>query len=225
MNLNERLSRSLALHPIPNSSVLVIGAGGIGSNAVHLLVSMGFTNLTVIDFDIVGEENIYPGFFPHVGESPLKTEVLKAWAAGMGVEINTITTNLEEIDELDRHDITILSTDTLSSRLMGMERMRGQCDWFIDARMGGEYCSVFCVPGDSQALMARHMQYLNDEESPLACGLKATAPLTKGYINGMIGQVLYDILNNNEPPYMQRYNLNTGRHTRVEMATLETQDV
>jgi len=27
---------------------------------------MGFTNISIVDFDIVAEENLYPAFFPYL---------------------------------------------------------------------------------------------------------------------------------------------------------------
>ena len=63
----DRFSRQLALAPIGEegqrrlgeATVVVVGAGGLGTNSVDLLVRMGFGKVIVIDGDIVETSNLH----------------------------------------------------------------------------------------------------------------------------------------------------------------------
>ena len=82
---NLRLSRgSGIIRPPGGESVCVIGVGGIGSNAVHMLASMGITDFEVVDPDLVGEENIFPGFFRMADDGARKVDVMWHYATDMG---------------------------------------------------------------------------------------------------------------------------------------------
>lgn len=41
-----------------NCSILIFGAGAVGSNLLYLLAQFGFNNITIVDFDIVSESDV-----------------------------------------------------------------------------------------------------------------------------------------------------------------------
>jgi hypothetical protein len=206
-------------------SVLFIGCGGIGSNAVHMAVSMGIDKISVIDPDEVAVENIHPGYFAieDVGEP-------KAFAISNDSMFrqNTDTMNTQHClygdAELGVHDIVVISTDNVPSRRAAWAERDLTCardGIWIDARMGGYLATVISVDLSSEVAVKTYDEFINTEEAgALPCGEKATAPLTKGFIAGMIGQSFERAMNGKPQIYMQRYDLGMALHFCVKTEKL-----
>ena len=47
-----------ALNKIHNTSVLVIGLGGVGGYVTESLIRSGIENITIVDYDTIDESNI-----------------------------------------------------------------------------------------------------------------------------------------------------------------------
>src|SRR5688572_2237009 len=97
--------------------VLVVGAGGIGSNLIPQLAKLGVENITVYDDDKVAVHNISTTFFnrKHVGKH--KVEALKQVVSGMGgPEIKTVAKRFTGKESLKKYDVVIAATDSLESR-------------------------------------------------------------------------------------------------------------
>jgi hypothetical protein len=216
-----RLSRQAQLITEPNRlSVLFIGTGGIGSNLVHLAVSMGIEDITIVDPDEVAEENIYPGYFTvedvgisKVGSLAYRTRV------EYDIALTDIQSILEEAGlEDDEFDIVVISTDTTNSRqnIWELYGQRLAKVAYIDARMGGYLATIYTIMMESEGRVRAYDRWIKEQpESSLPCGMKSTAPMTKGWIPGMFGRSLAGILNNWPVPYIQRYDLQTGIHLEV----------
>lgn len=210
-----RQADMVGIEKIRDMSVAVIGVGGIGSNAVHTLASLGMRNLVLFDPDFVGEENIYPGWFKAAHS---QSEIPKVNAVAEQVrEMFQISLDprfgVFSPDRVDYFDAFLIGTDTLESRRRIWDNYaRSNCnDWYIDARMGGVLSTVYCVNmRDDQQRLMYSRDLTREEEGELPCGMKATSPLTKGWIAGMIGKIFFNISNELEPPYMQRYDLHHG---------------
>lgn len=203
----QRLSRFLNIHPIPNDwRVLIVGCGGIGSNAYHLLVSMGVTDFTLVDHDEVNDENVFPGFLP--GPTGVKkAQALADWGRTHDVVSTAIMEWVEDAYIDDDFDLILVGTDNLESRRFCFSKLRHMSPWLIDGRMGGTSAAVLTIPTSDDDIGGLYWEYLQGNNTPLECGMKATAMLTKGFIVGMIGQSVYDILHKREPFYYQSVDL------------------
>ena len=197
-----------------DTPILIIGAGGIGSNAAHIAASTGFTDITMCDFDMVGWENIHPGFLSAEAVMSNKARaVADDIKQRLEVDVKAIEIPYESAVEsgylADWYGIVIVSTDNLSTRVDLWKYYREICrDLWIDARMGGILASVYSVPMDIDMYVEQYnVDILSQEAGSTPCGEKATAPLTKGFIAGMIGQSLVDFANSKEPLFFQRYDL------------------
>ena len=209
---NLRLSRgSGIIRPPGGESVCVIGVGGIGSNAVHMLASMGITDFEVVDPDLVGEENIFPGFFRMADDGARKVDVMWHYATDMGgITVNPFFGEFIDWDQPRRFTFGIISTDNTETRREIYPHLREKCQVVLDGRMGGKLCSVFTVCSDDDVAGEVYESYLEGENAELPCGQKATAPLTKGMIPFMIGMAVGRHLNGEEPVFLQRYDMATG---------------
>lgn len=223
-----RLSRQADIIPDASDlSVLFVGVGGIGSNAVAMAVSMGFVNITLIDPDNVANENVYPGSFSDTLIGMNKAEavakdITSRYGIPSGSGITWMPTRYDSA-RVGEYNIVVISTDNIPSRrLVWLERetICPNGHW-IDARMGGYLSTVLTIDMTNQVAVKNYDEFIMTEEAgSLPCGEKATAPLTKGFIAGMIGQSFERILTGKPALYTQRYDLGMALHLTVQTEKL-----
>ena len=184
--------------------IVIIGCGGIGSNVAHILFSTGFTNLTLFDGGDVAAENIAPQFFTTDQIGLNKAMALKQRLAHIFSEedagsITAVEDNFRRRHLIDEADIVIVGTDSMESRrsIWGSEGNITGWQWWIDARMGGTQYKVLTV-GNNRLSREAYATSLIPESTPLPCGEKATAFITKGLLPGLIGGIVYNLTSHNE---------------------------
>ena len=109
---------------LSNSSVLIIGVGGLGSAASLYLTVSGIRKLTLVDFDSVDESNLSRQILfqkEDIGMNKAIVAKRKLEAFNQDILINAIEKRLNE-DELrefiNDSNLVIDATDNLESRLM-----------------------------------------------------------------------------------------------------------
>ncbi|QGT99121.1 HesA/MoeB/ThiF family protein [Candidatus Syntrophocurvum alkaliphilum] len=108
---------------LKQSSVLIVGLGGVGSYATEAIVRCGVGNITIVDYDYIQQSNLnrqIPALTSTVGK--LKTEVM----ANRILDINPFV-NLKVINDsynektskdiLTRYDYTIDAIDSLPDKI------------------------------------------------------------------------------------------------------------
>lgn len=206
-------------------SVLIIGAGSIGSNAAHACLSMGIHDISLVDHDIVKEENIFPSWlYPiHIGKP--KVEAVRLQLLDYGVVANAYQSTIENLELENPFNIVIAATDQIESRLAAFDKLHGQCDWWLDGRMGGPDCELFAInANDEQERDTYKSLELRPVNSDLLCGEKSTAYNTKGTLVQFIGWAIRDIAGGRKPPYQQvgrGYNEETIRAEKVPVLQKE----
>lgn len=213
MDMQIAMSRQSDIIPQDHDirTVMIVGVGSIGSNVADMLASMGITSFILVDHDFVGEENIFPARFDidSIGEPKVEAAALKL-EMSYGINSNRISTvqlRVEDAPE-QRCDLLILCTDSLSSRANAFRGLSDRADHIIDARIGGHSADVFYVRSGSTDALQHYNERLDDlEDTELPCGMKATSPLTKGFVPGMVGQVVHHLMNGLQPPYWQTVDL------------------
>jgi sulfur carrier protein ThiS adenylyltransferase len=85
------------------SKIAIVGCGGLGSNVASNLVRAGFTNLLIIDFDVVNESNLNRQFYfqDQIGER--KTDAIKSNLSRISDQVK-IQCFFEKINELNIND-------------------------------------------------------------------------------------------------------------------------
>ena len=109
---------------LSNSSILIIGVGGLGSAASLYLTVSGIRKLTLVDFDSVDESNLSRQILfqkEDIGMNKAIVAKRKLEAFNQDILINAIEKRLDE-DELRKFindsNLVIDATDNLESRLM-----------------------------------------------------------------------------------------------------------
>ncbi|GET85425.1 ubiquitin activating enzyme, putative [Leishmania tarentolae] len=100
---------------------LVVGAGGIGCELLHLLALSGFAHLTVIDMDLVELSNLNRQFlftYSDIGKAKSTTAAAAVQARCPGVSVTAVVGRLEDQpDDFYRgFDAVLLAVDSISAR-------------------------------------------------------------------------------------------------------------
>ncbi len=107
-----------------DSSVAVIGAGGLGSPVALYLTAAGVGHLTLIDDDVVDETNLQRQILhdtPSIGESKTGSAARRLKALNPNVEVSTIPERISArnaIEFLDGHDVIIDGADNFPTRYL-----------------------------------------------------------------------------------------------------------
>jgi len=106
------------------SSVLCIGAGGLGSPAAMYLAAAGVGRIGIVDFDVVDFSNLQRQLLhgtPDVGRSKLESAKTRLHALNPHVQIDTYETTLSSDNALelfDPYDVILDGTDNFPTRYL-----------------------------------------------------------------------------------------------------------
>jgi len=191
----EYLSRHYDILPpeATNKSIVVVGAGAIGSFTVLALAKMGYTNIKVYDFDTVENENMNCQFYPVFSIGQPKVEALKSMIKTF-CDVNIEVFN-EEVN--DGHmfiaDYLICAVDSMKVRKMLYEKCNASM-FLIDPRMGAEYASmevIACNDTKERRESYEKSLYSDSEAVQERCTAKSTI-YTVMLIAGQIAKVVKD---------------------------------
>lgn len=154
-------------------SIVVVGAGAIGSAASVTLAKMGVTNLQVIDGDILEIHNVPNQMcFEHmVGTAKVEAlaELIKLLS---GVEI------IKSPYMWDNHPLegaVICTVDSMDvrKRLWEKVKMNLRVPLFIDARMGAELLRLYSIIPTDVGNVELYEQNLYDDAEKLPCSARS----------------------------------------------------
>jgi len=109
---------------LKQSSVLCIGAGGLGSPAAMYLAAAGIGRIGIVDFDVVDYSNLQRQllhFTPDVGRSKLASAKDKLQALNPHVQVDTYEVALSSENALDLfepYDVILDGTDNFPTRYL-----------------------------------------------------------------------------------------------------------
>ena len=174
-----------------NKSITVVGAGAIGSFTVLALAKMGYTDITVYDFDTVEPENMNCQFYPVSAIGSYKVDALKAMIKTF-TDVD-ITVHNRAVDETDLFtgDYLICAVDSMKVRKMLFEKCFATAV-LIDPRMGAEYATMEVVSQSDDHTSYKKSLYSDDEAVQERCTAKSTI-YTVMLISGQIAKVVKDI--------------------------------
>ncbi|XP_072950373.1 adenylyltransferase and sulfurtransferase MOCS3-2 [Typha angustifolia] len=109
---------------LSRSSILVVGAGGLGSPVAMYLASCGVGCLGIVDNDVVELNNLHRQIIhteAYVGQSKVKSAAASCRAINSSINVVEHQEALQAMNALDivrRYDIVVDATDNLPSRYM-----------------------------------------------------------------------------------------------------------
>lgn len=189
--------------------VTVIGAGAIGSMVVFQLSKMGFTDITVYDFDTVSDENMSCQWY---GISDIGKPKVQALAERVqdfnGVSIKTVNGKYEG----QVHDgYVITSVDCMEARRQAFQAHSKKAygtKMILDPRMSAERAMLYVMNPMSTKDVDSYWKtwYSNDESTQESCTSKATM-YTSCLISGLVCKVMKDLVTENPYPRVTYWNI------------------
>ena len=156
--------------------IVVLGAGSLGSFITLNLAKLGFSNISVYDYDKVENYNIPNQFYRLDDISKFKVEALADIIKQFtGVEI---TQKNERVVESTKFPITtdiiyILTFDNLENRRLFYNIIKDTKCWVIDARAGGEEYNIRVVDTFDEKDLNSWDKSLNIVPTQLPCGARS----------------------------------------------------
>lgn len=125
--------------------IVVAGCGAVGSWTVLALAKMGCSNITIIDHDLVGEENIGPQVYGPGDIGNKKVDALsRIIEKSIGLKVKKFSNKAEDVLGLVDKVILILALDSLEARKRAIVATRTKPPAFvIDVRMKKELISMY----------------------------------------------------------------------------------
>ena len=206
MNLNKMYGY---LTPDTDLNFNIIGCGAIGSNVAENIIRLGYTNITLYDFDTVSPHNITNQNFTSDDINKNKTECLKEYLLKINPEAE-ITTKGKYIDQ-NLSGVVILAVDNIETRKSIVEKNVGNpyIKYWLDFRMGlteAQSFFVFNTPNEIEWLL-KTMDFSHEEateNTPVSpCGttlnvvttVKTICALgTQNLINAELSKPTYNLL-------------------------------
>lgn len=108
---------------IQKQKILLVGVGGVGTSALEALVRLGFTNITIIDNDIIDESNLNRQIITNKDNIGLKkVDVARERYLKINPNLNIKTMDIflneENISKLAKYDYIIDACDTLKTKVL-----------------------------------------------------------------------------------------------------------
>jgi hypothetical protein len=172
-----------------NTPVHIIGAGATGSWVALFLAKLGIKDITVWDFDTVGEHNLPNQFFRPIDIGEPKVLALRDTVSSQtGTVLNAKNTRVTGAQRLS--GIVFMLTDTMKSRKEIWEqaiKMKPQVQLLIETRMGLSDGRIYTInPTSTDHIKEYENTFYSDEEASVsACGISQSVITTAVTIAGM----------------------------------------
>jgi len=152
---NDRLDRAkrvgwLDVDKISKSSALILGAGAIGNEVAKNLALSGFSDLTIVDFDVVERSNLARCVFFTEMDALQGTEKAVCLSRGVssltpGMKATPIVSRVEDLDTaiFGKNDIVFGCLDNFNARVHANSHTRAASTPYIDCGMQGLIGRVF----------------------------------------------------------------------------------
>lgn len=215
---NAHLTRQLDVIPMDvlNRKITVIGAGAIGSFTIFALCKMGFSNITVYDFDAIEIENLNAQIYRNKDLGKAKVDALKEIIQDF-CNITIKTKNEKYVDQVFP-DIVISAVDNMKTRkaIYEAHKERGiHTQYLIDPRMAIEYAYIQTIkPMDpNEGRIYERTLFTDDQAVQERCTGKSTI-YTAQLIGATIAKIVKDIATNKD--HIKRITWDIGNNEVVE---------
>jgi molybdopterin/thiamine biosynthesis adenylyltransferase len=205
-------TRHMALFDASQTSVTLIGAGGIGAMVALNLAKMGVGFLTVYDDDEVNQTNCATQLYGWTDIGQMKVHALHNILAEFvdDLEMIAIPSRVKATTPL-RDFIVTSAVDSINARKdIWKAVMASNPRWYLDARMSAEEFHLYTVDMKDAAAVQKYLDMISSEHEEdipeIPCTMKATF-YTGSIAGGIVASTVRKIASNIKPPFMVVYNM------------------
>jgi hypothetical protein len=193
----ERDSRQRSLVPperLANCHALVIGVGAIGRQVALQMAAVGVPEMTLLDDDTVGVENLAPqGYFAEdMGTPKVAATAGLCRRLNPSIQVDALVTRFKRSTARtvisNKRLIVLACVDSIGTRKLLWESLRHLAAFFVDGRMSAEVLRVLAV--DSPAMDGGYATTLFDEGEAFTgpCTARSTIYTASIAAGLMVGQ-------------------------------------
>lgn len=205
MYANEHLTRQLDLVPLEilGEKITIIGAGAIGGWVTLSLAKMGFSDITVYDYDKVDVVNLNSQFYRQGDVGEHKVSALQKLVKDFtGVSISATTMKYERGIF---PGIVIAAVDSMQVRKTIWENHANKAPFtkaIIDPRMGAESALLYVMRPMGAKDQKSYTKTLYSDQDAVAerCTAKSTI-YTANLLSGLVVKAVKDLLT--QPDYLR----------------------
>lgn len=194
----QRYSRQIMLEDIgyegqtklANSTVTVVGAGGLGSPILQRLVTMGVKTVRVVDRDAIDVTNLHRQILfrdTDIGKPKVEVAVERLRAMNQNCDVRAMPASVNSFSapEIVRNsDVVIDALDSVTARYALNEACIDQGVPFVTGGAVGVQGQVFTVLPDKTACYNCAFPGLDDDMIP-SCGIEGVHPAILGIIGNI----------------------------------------
>jgi sulfur carrier protein ThiS adenylyltransferase len=183
---------------------LVVGVGAIGRQVALQLAAMGTNAMTIVDDDVVAEENLaVQGFSPHeIGVAKVEAVAVSCRTLLPELDLHAHPARFNRSSALDlpclarpqRPKLAVFAcVDSMSGRRMVFETVRRQAHLLVDGRMAGETVRVLSSTAPSADTYYPSTLFEGSQAHPAPCTGRSTlyaASIAAGLMLSRFAQVL-----------------------------------
>lgn len=144
MSSRARFSVTLPAEAIEDVEILLVGCGGIGSYTALLLAKMGLTNMTLVDHDLVEEENVGTQIYGNSAIGLSKTDAL----SDLILEHSDASTTTSHEARYDKTQLQLMRAPR-RIYIAAVDNMETRRTFFADV-MAWTCANVHAMPGPPQ---------------------------------------------------------------------------
>lgn len=169
-----------------NETIHIIGCGAIGSTVAEMLVRLGFTDLTLYDFDLVTSHNLANQMFRDKDIEKPKIDALKEILLDINPNLNLTTYNKGYIAQsLDGYVILAVDDIKLRNKIATEQKFNNNIKAVLDFRMGlstGQHYLVNWSDTTAKENFIKSTEFTSEEASQNApknaCGMELNLIMT-----------------------------------------------
>lgn len=198
----ERFSSATWANAIQDSTIILAGLGGIGSNTLYCLSKMNPRQIFIYDDDSVEMVNLAGQMYSKDMIGLKKVDAMSTLAINFSDYHGVQAIPQKFTKDTPASDIMICGFDNMEAREVFFQAWRNHVSnskhpencLFIDGRLEAERFQVFCLTGDDEYYIKKYTQerlFSSDVAEPTVCSYKQTA-----YCANMIGSVITNLFTN-----------------------------
>lgn len=189
---------------INNSTILIVGLGGIGGTVAEILSRMGIGHLILVDYDVVDESNLTrQSIYASSDIHSLKINAAKSYLSNISnVKITTVNKKINSSTDLS----SLFSKYTFDLSICCADTPKIEIDYWFDEvshKMNrpyiiGSYASTVInraciIPGKTTSLKDFYGEYMIDDSHLLDSEIKTSIIAPISYMSA--GMIAYAVMN------------------------------